>query len=180
MKKPGAVQRVDQIEDEWSKKATLEAIAAARDVISSGSINGRTMISSVSEVEWGWIVCAAIAGWIKTKARQAVAEGVGYDNPIRFMPGDMQPWEAGAVEAVLPALGELRFDWSKPIGDWSKDEIVSFAWKMSSMIAQSLVAQARGEEDKITEFSQKRQERELMARNGGPLMSRDETEGIPF
>jgi hypothetical protein len=180
MKKPGAVQRLDAIEDEWSRKATQAAIEAARSVTTDASMNGRAPISSISDVQWGWIVCAAIFAWIKTKAQQAVQEGVGYDTPIRFMPGTMQPWEAGAVEAILPSLGGLPgVDWNKPLADFDKGEMVSLAWNISSLVAHSLVAQAQGSEDKITQFSKDRQEREVSAANGGPLMSRRELNDEP-
>lgn len=182
MKKPGAVQRLDAIEDEWSKKATKAAIDAARAAVDQAGMADRTRVASLSEVEWGWIVCAAIFAWIKTKGEQAVQEGVGYDTPIRFMPGTMQPWEAGAVEAMLPSLGGLPgVDWNKPLADFDKGEMVSLAWKISSLVAQSLVAQAQGSEDKITQFSKDRQERQVSADNGGPLMSRREMDDeIPF
>ena len=66
------------------------------------------MISSLNELEWGWICSAAIFAWIRTKSEQAVAEGTGYDQAIRAMPGSYpQPWEAGVVTSILPALGEM-------------------------------------------------------------------------
>ena len=68
-------------------KATRSAIDAARSVITENDINGRAMISSLNELEWGWIACAAVFAWIRTKSEQAVAEGVGYDQAIRAMPG---------------------------------------------------------------------------------------------
>jgi hypothetical protein len=87
-------------------EATSSAIAAARYVVSE-SVNSRAMVSSLSEIEWGWIVCAAIFSWIETKARQAVYEGRAYDETIQAMPGEPAPWEAGAVETILPALGNI-------------------------------------------------------------------------
>jgi hypothetical protein len=56
------------IEAAWDVQATQAAIDAAKAVVSGDGINGRAMVSSLSEIEWGWIVAAAIFGWINTKA----------------------------------------------------------------------------------------------------------------
>ena len=180
----GAVNRLRAIEAEWMAKATRSAIDAARDVIGEHGINGRSMISSLNELEWGWIACAAVFAWIKTKSEQAVAEGVGYDQAIRAMHGRMpQPWDAGAVSSILPALGGLQgIDWDKPIGEWSKEQMVSFIWQSHCLVEQALSCRDEGAECKITvDASQTKAERELSARNGGPLLSRKELDDeCPF
>jgi hypothetical protein len=162
-------------EDEWQTKATLAAIEAARRVVNREGVNSQAMISSLSDIEWGWIVCAAIFGWISCKAKQAVAEGRGYEGPIHTMTHRAPaPWEAGAVEAILPALGSIEgIDWSKPVGDWSKDQIVSFSWQIYRMTDAALAARDEGKTD--NRFNRERAERMNSARNGGPLLSRDET-----
>ena len=134
------------------RKATRSP-SMQRDVIGEHGINGRSMISSLNELEWGWIACAAVFAWIRTRSEQAVAEGVGYDQAIRAMPGRVpQPWDAGAVTAILPALGELQgIDWDKPIGDWSKDQMVSFIWQSHCLVEQALsYVRDEGAECKIT------------------------------
>ena len=181
----GAVQRLRQIEADWMAKATQSAIDAAREVITDNDINGRAMLSSLNELEWGWLCSAAIFAWIKTKSQQAVAEGVGYDQAIRAMPNRaIQPWDYGAVSAVLPALGDISdIPWDKPIGEWSKNQMVLFAWQTYRLVDQAMVARDEGAECKITmNSSQVRFERELSAANGGPLLSRQEVSDadIPF
>jgi hypothetical protein len=181
----GAVQRLREIEGAWMAKATQASIDAAREVIADNDINGRAMISSLNELEWGWLCSAAVFAWIKTKSQQAVAEGVGYDQAIRAMPGrDPQPWDYGAVESILPALGDISgIPWDKPIGEWSKDQMVSFAWQTYRLVDQALAARDEGAECKITvNSSQARAERELSAKNGGPLLARGELNDadIPF
>jgi hypothetical protein len=173
-----------QIETDWMAKATQSAIDAVRkDVIDHG-LNGRSMISSLSDLEWGWICSAAIFAWIKTKAQQAVAEGIGYDVPIRSMVGySPEPWEYGAVETILPELGEIKgVDWEKPIGEWSKNQIISFACQIHRLADKALMMRSMGEEDSITQkIDQPRWERELSAGQGGPLLSRGElNDDIPF
>jgi len=175
-----------QIEADWDQKATQSAIDAARAIFNmDGGINPRAAISSLSNIEWGWIVAAAIFGWIETKAKQAVAEGCGYDTAIRTMAHrDPAPWEAGAVATILPALGEMQgVDWTKPVGDWSKDQIVSFAWQIHRLTDQALATRDEGARDKIVQtITQNVMERENSAANGAPLFSRNEdmNDKIPF
>lgn len=179
-----ATRKFSEIEDEWQAKATRAAISACREVVGGEGINGRAMVSSLSELEWGWIAAAAIFAWIKTKAEQAVAEGIGYDTAIRAMSyRGAEPWEAGAVSSILPALGSMNdVDWSKPVGEWSKDQIVSFAWQIHKLVDGALAARDEGATDKIVQrLSQSQMEREASAMSGGPLMSRDElNDEVPF
>lgn len=177
-------QSARSIEADWDARATSAAIYAAKEVIGANGINGRSMISSLSEIEWGWIAAASIFAWIKTKSEQATAEGTGYDIPIRTMANrDPAPWEAGAVASILPSLGDLQgVDWGKPIGEWSKDAITSFAWQIHRLTDAALAARDEGAVDTITRrLSQPEMERELSAANKGPLLARGElNDDIPF
>lgn len=163
-------------EDEWQSRATAAAIQAARNVVNGEGVNPRAMVSSLSDVEWGWIVCAALFGWIATKAQQAVVEGRGADQAIYSMTHrEPAPWEAGAVATILPALGNIEgVDWSKPVGDWSKDQIVGFAWQIYRLTDAALAQRDEGKTDVITKLNLDREERIISAQNGGPLMSRVE------
>lgn len=172
------------IEADWDQHATQSAIDAVRAVVSGDGINARASIGSLSDIELGWIVAAAIFGWIKTKSQQAVAEGTGYDAPIRTMKHrSPEPWEAGAIETILPALGNIEgLDWSKPVGNWSKDQIVSFLWQIFRLSQSAIAARDEGATDKIVQrLSQPQMERENSAAHGGPLMSRAElNDEVPF
>jgi hypothetical protein len=178
------VQKLRDAEADWMAKATKSAIDAAREVISDHGINGRAMVSSLSELEWGWIACAAIFAWIRSKAEQAVAEGIGYEQAIRFMPDYFpQPWDAGAVASILPTLSELKgIDWDKPVTEWSREQMIRFTWNAHYLIDGAIARREEGAEGKITNVSQARTERELSAKNGGPLMSRREMDDVepPF
>ncbi len=170
-------------DDDWQARATLSAIAAARSVVTGDGINQRAMIGSLSELEWGWIVAAAVFEWIKVRAEQAVEEGTDYETPIRTMKGrSPEPWEAGAVTSILPALGNIEgLDWSRPVGEWHKDKIVSFAWQIHKLTEAALAARDEGASGKIVQYNKAEQEREHSARLGGPLMSkRDLDDEIPF
>jgi len=179
-----AIRTNAEIEDEWQRKATSSAVEACRDVVAQGGINGRAMVSSMSDTEWGWIACAAIFGWIKTKSQQAAAEGMGYDEAIRTMTHrSPQPWEAGAVESGLSQLSGIEgVDWSKPVGDWTKPEIVAFAWHCHRMVDQMLALRNEGAIDKITRrINRDEMERSASEIGGGPLMTWDEMDQeIPF
>lgn len=170
----------DGAEDEWQRRATSAAISSAREVVSKDGVNPRAMVGSLSDLEWGWIVCGAIFGWISCKARQAVAEGAGYsimstDAAIRTMTHRTPaPWEAGAVETTLPALSEIEVPWDKPIGEWSKAQVVAFAWHAHKLVDGALASRDEGAVDVITQLNRGLSERELSAANGGPLMTRDE------
>jgi len=161
-------------EDEWQKRATASAIASAREVVSKDGINSRASIGSLGEIEWGWIVAAAIFGWIKVRAEQAVHEGSCYEIPIRTMTGrEPAPWEAGAIATILPQLGNLdAVPWGKPIGDWSKDEITSFAWQIYKLTDSALAR--RDEGAKPVDFSKDKAERINSAANGGGFLSHKE------
>lgn len=168
-----AVRKPSVIEAEWDKKSHAAAIDAAKSVIGEG-VNGRAMISSLSDIEWGWLAMASIFAWIKTRAQQAVMEGRGYDETIRAMPGrDPEPWEAGAVEMILPALGEIDLPWQLPLGEWPKETITSFAWQIHRLVDAALVNRDHGATDKITRRLDTG-EREFSASQGGPLMTREE------
>lgn len=171
-------------ERDWDAKATQSAIDAAKAVVGGDGVNARASISSLSDIEWGWIVAAAIFAWIKTKSHQAVAESSGYDQCIRFVAGsDPQPWEAGAVSSILGSLANIEgIDWGQSVGGWSKDQIVSFIWQAHKMTLQALERRDDGATDKITKrLSQSVAERENSAAHGGPLMDRKElNDEVPF
>lgn len=166
----------------WQARATASAVAAARNVITGGSVNGRAMVSSLSEIELGWIACAAIFGWIETKAQQAVEEGRSANDTIVEMHRDPGPWEAGAIAATLPQLAAVELDWAKPLNDWRKDEITKFVWSAYRLCNAALAARDEGAADKIVRYRRDTTEREHSAANGGPLMTHDELqeEGPPF
>lgn len=184
MAKAAAKSRPQNHDDDWDVKATQSAIEAARAVISPEGINGRSMIASLSEIEWGWIVAAAIFAWIKTKAQQAVACGTGYEENIRFMAGrDPQPTEAGQIESILSDLSGIDgIDWSKPVAEWTKPQIIQFVWCAHRMMMQATDRHNDGMQDKIVQrISQTQSERLHSAASGGPLMSRDElNDDVPF
>ena len=64
---------------------------------------------------------------------------------LRLTGLDPQPWDAGAVEQILPELGALPgIDWSKPIGAWPKDQMVRFLLEALRLIDKAMIARDVG------------------------------------
>ena len=102
--------------------------------------------TSYPSTEWGWIVAAAIFAWIATRAEQATAEGLDTERAIRvtgFARGE--PWDAGAVAAILPELGEdATIDWTKPLSDWPRETMVDFLLKSLTLVGKAEIARDLG------------------------------------
>jgi hypothetical protein len=130
--KPARIASISAERDEWLRRATAAAIAAAKDVVgATGPIRPGVPIGKLTVSEWGWIVSSAIWAWVATRAQQAATEGWDLEQTIRTLSSgsDINPWDTGSVMAILPRLPEAcgdGFDWAKPIGDWSKETISEF------------------------------------------------------
>jgi hypothetical protein len=66
----GSESELSQQEDDWGRRATAAAIAAARSVVLSdgAAINMNAPVGRLSDVEWGWVVSTVIFAWIRTRA----------------------------------------------------------------------------------------------------------------
>ena len=92
----------------WQRRATAAAIVAVRELINAGgAIPPATPISRLSDIELGWFTAANLFAWIKCRSEQATAEGWNTELTLRLTGLDPQPWDAGAVESILPDLGEI-------------------------------------------------------------------------
>ncbi len=137
-----------------------------------GAIPPATPVSRLSDLELGWLTAASLFAWIKTRAEQATAEGWDTELTLRLTGLDPQPWDAGAVEAILPELGELRgVDWSMPITSWPKDQMVSFFLKRCGWSTQQCIARDVGGGITTKGKSLEEMQRIAAAEAGGPLMT---------
>src|SRR5215468_4622393 len=104
-------------EDQWQERATAAAIAAARKVVCSdgAAINKNAPVDRLSDVEWGWILSAILFAWITMRAEQAATEELDTEQTIRMTGLDRNPWDAGAIAAILPELADAcsDLDWSR-------------------------------------------------------------------
>src|SRR5262249_11736095 len=109
MKKMRTVGEVSlsAIEDQWQREAATAAIAGARGVVQTdGPIAPGTPIGRLSDTEWGWIISGVLFGWIGKRAEQAAVEQLDAEQTIRLTALDPEPWDAGAVAAILPELAD--------------------------------------------------------------------------
>jgi hypothetical protein len=115
--------------DKWIKQAAAACIAAAKDMISAeGPIRSSMPIGKLADDEWQWIGSVIVWSWIAARAEQAASEGWNEERTIRATGLDPDPWFSGAIAAILPWIPEAlpEFDWSAPVGAWSRDDVVAF------------------------------------------------------
>jgi hypothetical protein len=179
----GAVSRIrnpigqvslSAFEDKWQRDATAAAIAAAQRVIrADGPIPPGTPVGRLSDAEWGWIVAGVLFAWISKRAEQATAEQIDTEQLIRMTALDPQPWDAGAVAAVLPDLADAcsELDWSKPLTAWPKDDIVEFLLKAMRLIRKAMIARDLSDKGITRKSSANTIARQANAAAGGPLMT---------
>jgi hypothetical protein len=179
MKKPREIGEVSlsALEDQWQRAATAAAIARARGVVQTdGPIPLGTPIGRLSDVEWGWIVAAILFAWIGKRAEQATAEQIDTEQLIRLTALDPQPWDAGAVTAILPDLADAcsGVDWSKPLAAWSKGDVVELLLKAMPLVRKAMTARDLGSRGVTQQASAATIARQANAAAGGPLMTPDE------
>jgi hypothetical protein len=135
---------ISAIEAVWQRQATAAAIKAARDIIKSGSaIPPGTPIGRLGDTEWGWIAAAIIFAWIGTRAEQAAAEGRASESAVHLQ----EPWDAGAVAAILPDLFETleeSIDWTRPMQDWSREQMIEFMLRAFYLTRNAMTARDVG------------------------------------
>jgi hypothetical protein len=164
------------IEDQWQRDATAAAIAAARGVVQDGPIPPGTPIGRLSDIEWGWVLAAMLFAWISKRAEQAVSERIDTEQLIRMIALDPQPWDAGAVAAILPELADAcsDLDWSKPLTGWSRENIIEFLLKAMPLIRKAMIARDLSEKGVTRKSSASTIARQANAGAGGPLITPDE------
>ena len=134
---------ISKREDEWQRRATAAAIAAARQVAPDNEPLMRTPVGKLTDQQWGWFIVAAIFGWITTRYQQAIAEGLDPEvEAVRITDCSPAPDELAVVQSILPALADqAAVDWSQPLSAWSKDTMAGFvwlAWQLLNKNAQAL------------------------------------------
>jgi hypothetical protein len=134
---------ISAVEALWQRQATAAA-KAARDIVKfDGAIPPGTQVGRLSDTEWGWIVVAIIFAWISMRAEQATAEGRNIEFAVRLP----EPWDAGAVAAILPDLFETLeedVDWARPVHDWSREQMIDFLLHSFNLISDAMAARDVG------------------------------------
>lgn len=170
--------------DAWTKKASEAAVAEARKAIKDdGAIPPSTPVGRLSDREFGWIVSGALYGWITVRAQQATEESWDQERTIRTTGLVPEPWNAGAVAAILPRLFEScpDLDWSKPVADWPRDAMVEFLLTALRLIRRAIIARDFSERQLTGGERADVIARQANAGTGGPRMIPGEFDsGIPF
>jgi hypothetical protein len=139
--------QLNNTDDDWQRRATAAAIAAARRIAlgDRAVIPMNTPIGKLNDTEWGWIVTAAIFAWISTRAEQATVEGFDIEETVRLSGLGPDPWDAGAVAAILPRLADASgVDWSQPLNAWPRETIVGFLLSAFTLMREAMSARDIG------------------------------------
>jgi hypothetical protein len=179
MSRPRAIRSVSPsaLEDIWQRRATAAAIEAARGVIQvDGPIPPLTPIGRLGDIEWGWLVAAILFGWIRTRAEQATTESIDTELAIRMTGLDPEPWDAGAVTAILPELADAcsDIDWGQPLTAWPRETMTEFLLIAMRLIRNAMVARDLSEKGITRQSSADVIARQANAAAGGSLMTPDE------
>ena len=180
MKKIRAVGQVSlsALEDQWQRDGVSAALAAMRRVVQTdGPIPPGTPIGKLTDIELGWLFSAALFAWISKRAQQAAAEQLDTEQLIRLVALDPRPWDAGAVEVILPELADACteiVDWSQPLAQWPRDSIIEFLLKAMPLIRKATIARDLSAKGITRKSSADMIARQANAAAGGPLMTPDE------
>jgi hypothetical protein len=177
MKRKLSFPTLSAMEHAWQRCATAAAIASARKVIDTdGVIPPDTPIGRLSDTEWGWFVAAILFGWIATRAEQAAAEEIDTERCVRMTGLDPEPWEAGAVLAILPELADAcpNIDWSQPLMSWPRETMLEFLLKAMRLIRKAMIARDISDRGVTQRSSAGTVARQANAAAGGPLMTPDQ------
>jgi len=120
-------------EAEWERKAMAVAIAGVRHLAANCSaVDPAAPLSKLSDEGWGWLAAEIIFSWIQVRIEQAVEDGLPFEYCLRR--AAPRSCDQGAVAGILPKLGKLNLDWSKPLAEWSHGQMISFLSAAFSLI----------------------------------------------
>jgi hypothetical protein len=131
-------------EDEWQAAATAAAIVAARKIVLANKPLATKPVGRLSDSEWGWIVTAAIFGWIQTRCEQAIAEGLEQEQHVIDLRAPPSPGDIAVVSSILQTLADVPIDWSLSLNAWSKDAMVTFLLQAWQLLDRAEIARDRG------------------------------------
>jgi hypothetical protein len=164
--------------DAWLRQATAAAVAGLKELVGAqGPIRPGVPFSKLGDSELGWIASTVVREWIVTRSEQAASEGLDPERAIRVTGLYPDPWDVGAIQAILPQLAKscAGFDWAKPANQWSKDELAGFLLSAFNLIRQTMRARDVVEERVAGKpINPDETARRLNGSIGNPLMTIDE------
>jgi hypothetical protein len=90
------------------------------------------------------MVIATLAAWISLRAEQSVVNGVEFEELEKLTGQDPEPWDTAVVATTLPKLAELQIDWTKPLADWSREEMCTFICRALDLACKAQSGSQRG------------------------------------
>ena len=95
---------------------------------------------------------------------------------LAFTALNPEPWDAGAVAAILPDLASAceHIDLSKPLAEWPRDTVVEFLLTAMPLIRKAMIARDLSGRGVTQKSSAATVARQANAAAGGPLMAPDE------
>jgi hypothetical protein len=170
--------------DLWTKRAWLAAIAEARKAVKDdGAIPPGTPVGRLTDRELGWIVSGALFGWITARSQQATEEGWDQEKTSRTTGLALEPWDVGAVLAILPSLAAAcDLDWTEPLTNWPRETMAEFLLVGLRLVRRAMIARDFSERGLTGGESAGGIARQANYGAGGPLMTPDEfdSEVPPF
>ena len=164
--------------DAWLRRATATAVAEIKQLIGpQGPVRSDTPAGRLGQSELTWIVSTVVWAWISVRAEQAASEELDPERAVRVTRLDPDPWDLGAVKAILPDLAKscASFDWSRPARQWTKDELAEFLLKGFNLIQRAVRARDAIEEQIAGKPTNPNVvARELNRAGGNPMMTVDE------
>jgi hypothetical protein len=139
------MDEITKKENDWQDKATAAAIAGARKIVLGNGPLMNTPVGRLSDPQWGWIVTAAIFGWIQTRVEQAIEEGLNQEEAVRQTGLSPSPCDIAVVRSILPTLADkAAIDWAQPLQAWSKDTMSGFLLLAWQLITKAELARDNG------------------------------------
>ena len=152
-------------EDEWQAHATAAAIAAAKKIVLGNPGLKVAHVGRLNDHEWGWIITAAIFGWVQTRCEQAIAEGLDQETAVRMTGLTPSPCDVAAIKSILPELADnAGIDWALPLNAWSQETMISFL-----LLAFELSKNAELARDRVAGTIVRQSTKEDWDREGDPI-----------
>jgi hypothetical protein len=183
--KNARIASVSAENDKWLRQATSAAVAKVRELIGPKElIASSTPAGRLSDAQLTWAVSAAIWAWIDVRGAQAATEGLDPERAIRVTGLDPDPWDAGAVKAILPELAKscVGFNWNAPASSWTKDELAQFLLTAFTLTQRAMTARDAVEDQVAGKpINPDIVARQLNRAGGNPAMTVDEfNDGADF
>jgi len=138
----GRVERISNSE----RAAAISAANRHMDLVigeGTGFVSPNARVGSLSDYERFKLVEAIVGGWIVERSRQLTQDRLT-DESFFLATGEVpEPMELGVCAVALPALGDLVEKLGltdKPIGAWSKNDILLFVWTAAELVNEARTA----------------------------------------